>query len=164
MSTEATVRATLAAAIRAIAKTKLGFDLDGGNVREYPLFAHHDSEPDSFLMAKVDGQQQVRCWALNVTSSDVPAVATNIWSRTYSIEVAGYYGKGSNGEGYLAAIDGATAVRGAIRGLFCNLGGTVDLVTSASEPRIDERDGENVGKFWEVVMTFTAERANPAYP
>lgn len=161
MSTEAIVRDKLVSAIRAIAQSGLGFDTPYGNVKPYPWEAHEAEHPDTYFMAKVGGVQRVRCWAVNVLAHDAPLGMMNTWTRVFNIEITGYYAKGKDAEGYLALVDHGTAVRDAIRSLTDNLGGTVGLVTTASDLRIRERTGLDVGKIWEGTMTYTAEKANP---
>lgn len=160
-STERTVREALVAAIRGIA-LDLGFDEPNGNVKDYPGDMHAGST-STYVMAKVDGAQKARCWAVDVRARDVPHAMNNVWKRLYLIRVLAYYERGQNGEGYLALIDDARRVRGAIRGLTSNLGATVDLVTEASELRIEEAEGPASERLLIGEMTYEAERVNPDF-
>lgn len=161
ISTEQTVREKLVETIRGIART-IGFDEPDGNVQEYPA-EYHAGELSSYVMAKVGGFQKARCWAVDVRASEQPHAMNNVWKRSYSIRVIAYYERGRNGEGYLALIDDARKVRGAIRSLTSNLDGTVDLVTEAEELDVQITEGPAADQLLVGEMRYAAERVNPDF-
>lgn len=161
-STESTVRAVLVAAVQGIA-SDLGFNEPTGNVKDYPLEAHHPERYAAYLKALVGGKRRARAWAFDVRGHDEPFALRNISKRTYIIRCIGYYEQGEDGEGHKDLIDHATKVRGAIRTLTNNLSGTVDLISSATPLDIvDRRDIETM-PLWVGTMTWTATRNNPDY-
>lgn len=161
VSTERTVREAIVGAIRGIAQT-IGFDEPKGNVQEYPA-EFHAGPLSTYVMAKVGGFQKARCWAVDVKAREYPHAMNNVWKRTYSIRVLAYYERGQSGEGYLDLIDDARRVRGAIRGLTSNLGGTVDLVVAADELEVEITEGPAAEQLLVGEMSYAAERVNPDF-
>lgn len=162
-STEATLRAVIVAAIQGVAQSDLDFDDVKGNVRDYPLEMHHEEDLAGYLKAKVKGEQVMRCWAVDVRAHDEPFALNQVHRRVYAIRIFGYYSKGANGESYKDMIDHARVIRGQIRLLSNNLSGTVNRIVAATPLDIAERTGLGVGKMYQGLMTYTAERNNPDY-
>lgn len=162
-STEATVRNTLVAAIQGIA-SDLGFDEAKGNVKDYPLDYHTGERLQTYLMASVDGKREPRAWAVDVKGSEEWVAMNNTTMRTYLVRVIGYYAEGIDGDNYKLLIDHATKVRGAIVGLYVNLGGVVDRVSKMTPLSHSKRSGIDGNRdIWVGEMTMTAERKNPSF-
>jgi hypothetical protein len=162
-STEATVRTVIVNAIRAIAQSDLGFDEPNGNIREYPLEFHQNEQRTSYLMAKVNGVQTARAWAVDVIGYDEPFALGGISKRTYQIRILAYYGKGVDGVAYHAMIDHARKIREAMNGLTNNIGGTANLISSATGLVPGEQIDSDVGRLITGTMTYAATRTNPDY-
>jgi len=162
-STVASVRTVIVNAIKGIAQTDLGFAEANGNVREYPLEAHHEEDLPNYMTAKVGNARVVRCWAVDVRGHDIPYALQLRQRRIYTIRIYAYYAKGVGGVSYLDLLNHAQSVSGAIRSLSNNLGGTVNRITSSTPLDIVERTGLSVGKIWQGLMTYEAERENPDY-
>lgn len=164
-STEETVRQEIVDAIRGIATSDLGFSEPEGNVKDYLFEFEADEFQAAYLMAKVDGQNVVRCWAVDVRGNDDWFAAGNITKRTYSIRIRAYYDFGVEGEGFKAMIEGARKVRNAIRLLGSRLGNRVDIVRSTGEIVPDVLTGvESIpGKVLTGDMDYVAEKNNPDF-
>lgn len=162
-STEETVRNVIVTAIRAIAQSNLEFDDRNGNIRDYPLEWHQDEQRTGYLMASVGGKKIPRAWAVDVLGYDEPFALGNIPQRTYQIRVVGYYGKGVDGTAYHAMIEHARKIRGAIKDLTSNLGGTANLIKSATGLSLAERLDSDVGRLIVGTMTYSALRTNPDF-
>lgn len=163
-STEATVRATIVTAIEGVYDT-LGFDQAPGNVKDYLLEYEPEERQPAYLMASVDGKKVIRAWAVDVRGNDDWYAAGNITKRTYRIRIRAYYAPGVGGEGINALIDGARAVRNAIRLLGSRLSETVDRVVSTGEIESDVVEGSDAlpGRMIVGSMEYVAEKRNPDF-
>ncbi len=165
LSTEETVRNAIVGAIQGVAE-ELGFDAPNGNVRDYLLEYHQDGAFPEYLMADIDGGRRgVRVWAVDVVLSDNWFAANNLTERTYTITVEGFEDLGVRGAGVRKLCRNHRIICGAIRALYSNLGGTVDLVESASELRRDVVSGFDTveGKLLKGMWTYVASKENPDY-
>lgn len=161
ISTERTVRTTIVTAIRAIAQTSLGFDAPGGNVWEGPLERELLERRVAYLTASVGQKRAVRAWAVDVLGYDEFFGMKSLMKRTYQIAITGYYG--NDGDRGMTLVDHATKVRGAMRDLTVNIGGTVSLVSGSTGLSIAENNSTDAGPMFVGTLRYTAIRENPDF-
>lgn len=164
-STEATVRAEIVTAIRSVAKTELGFDNFDGNIKDYLLEFEREERAASYLVAQCGGKLEIRCWAVQVTSSEEVGAMGNISRRNYTVTVKGYYSLGSGGSGYKLLIDHIRAVRAAIKDLGTNLSGLCDRMLGVDDGGISVIRGIDAegGAMLEATMVYRFDKLNPDY-
>lgn len=166
-STEATVREALVNAIKEIARSDLGFDVNDGNVKDYFPEFHQRERPQSYFQASVGGKPRIRVWAVQVLGTDNFFVSDfNGRFRTYDIRVRCYYERGVDGEDVNTVIDHLRVVRGAILDLETNLSGTVTRATElrTESPRIEDApDGLNAAEMIVGEIAITADKELPDF-
>ena len=163
-STEAGLRSELVSAIQAIAVTKLGFDIAGGNVKDYLLEHEQDEKQVSYLMASVAGVKKVRVWFVWVTASDNFFALGGITQRRYEIIIAGFAEAGIAGAGAKYLIDGANSIRNAIRtSTTITINSKVNHIESNTPIDIVPYFGVDpkAGKILLGSMRYTAIKNNP---
>lgn len=166
-STEATVRSTIIAALRAesVAQTILKFDKPEGNIKDY-LIDHETRESIAqYLGALVDGKMTVRCWAVEVLGNDDWFAQESISKREYQITLQGYYAMGVNGSGAKTLIDHSNGIRNMLRGMGPTISGTVTRVARTGRPDIRKVSGldSDKGEILVGTIIYVCERTNPDF-
>lgn len=159
-STEDSIRSALVTAVQGIAVTELGFDETSGNVHSYLLEEEIDEKIADYLGAKVNFEDVIRAWAVQVYASEdfSEAFSSQQGTRLYEIAVEGYYG--AHGETPVnTIITHMRKVRKAIFDLNLNLGQRVDRVETMDQLSLDRIRPANVGdEVFKARMVISATR------
>lgn len=162
-STDESVRDVLVNAIKAIAVTKLDFDANSGNVKDYLLDYELEEHKSAYLMARSKNKQKIRAWGVNVRSKDEWFAANDIMRRTYFITLKAYYGIEAEGQAFKDLIEHLRKVREAIKNLHSTLSGTVDLIAQVDFGNISLVTNTDAGlpAMYEATLEYVAEKRNP---
>lgn len=161
VSTEATVRDVIVAAIQGVA-ADIGFADPVGNVKDYLLEFHQDEQVAAYLRARVGNQFIPYAWAVQVLGYDEPFAMRGVAKRTYEITIEGYRIKGVDGAPWNDLINAARVIRGEINDISPSLSGTATLIRSAVGLNPSFRDTQ-AGTLVVGTMRYTAERTNPDF-
>lgn len=153
MSTEATVRNAIVAAIEAV-YADLGFDDVDGNVKDYLPEYHHKENIPGYFMAMVSGKNIARVVAVQVLAGEDDFTSTSVVRRSYQITIKGFYEVGEEGEGINALLSGMSKVREAIFGMGTNLSSTVTRFISIESSGIEVLQYKELGNSNLVAQTL----------
>jgi hypothetical protein len=163
ISTEKTVREEVVKAIKAIAKTDLGF-ADDSKIFDYLKEYHQPEHLTGYLSANLaSGKKSFQAWGVQVIAADesLRAHPGMLYSRLYEVTIKGYY-KLTNGEDFNILQDHARKIRGALKLLGIRFNHTVDGIRDISPLSIDieqlDDDRLLVGS-----IVYRLESFNPDY-
>lgn len=167
MSTEPTVNAAVVSLIQGIYST-LGFSTANGNVKSYLLEFEYPELRAEFLMADVttDGRRP-RVWAVQVATVEEPWISMkNEVMRVYELTIEGHYGLGLSGSGVTALINGARAIRSAIKALTSDFNGLVDTCRDLqmTTPEVVDLENDDIPEpVVRLRMKYILEKINPTF-
>ena len=168
MSTEPTINAAIVSLIQGLYST-LGFSTANGNVKSYLLEFEHPELMAEFVMAAVTGEKdpRPRVWAVQVATIEEPWISMkNEVQRIYKLTIEGHYGIGASGAGVTALINGARAIRAAIKAITSDLNGLVDTAQGVqlSEPRLIDLENDDIPEaIVSLRMDYILEKINPTF-
>lgn len=166
MSTEPTINAAIVSLIQGLYST-LGFSTANGNVKSYLIEFEHPELMAEFVMASVSSVPAPRVWAVQVATIEEPWISMkNEVQRIYKLTIEGHYGIGTSGSGVTALINGARAIRSAIKAITSDLNGLVDTAQGVqlTEPKLVDLDNDDIPEaIVSLRMDYILEKINPTF-
>lgn len=166
MSTEPTINAAIVSLIQGLYST-LGFSTANGNVKSYLIEFEHPELMAEFVMASVSSVPAPRVWAVQVVTIEEPWISMkNEVQRIYKLTIEGHYGIGTSGSGVTALINGARAIRAAIKAITSDLNGLVDTARGVelTEPRLVDLENDDIPEaIVSLRMDYILEKINPTF-